>query len=675
MRIRRALLVALPLLLTAIVPLAVASNGYELTGLHEDEGGGWHADNRFVVSWDGNPSISASIVHYAVRGPNHEAVPGADEGSDPNRWAATTVSVPAAPGVYWFEAWNEQWNGKTGPPLSIPLHFDDARPPAISITAPEWVAAGTPIPLRLSHPAPPLSGIIGYAISIDQAAAGSPCARADRCKSAEVDLPGGITNDATTVAAPPEGVSYLHAVAVSGSGMSSPTATREVGVDGTPPQVRLEGAPTGWANGPVHLIAIAADPLSGMAVDGPGGPVTAIGVDGAPPLLTPGATSSTTVSGAGTHQVVYWARDAVGNTGDGSVLFAPAAKETIRIDETDPSVRFAAGDPSDPERIEALVADSQSGPDAGRGSIALRQVGSPARFEPLPTDVDHGRLVARWNSDDYPRGAYEFRATGFDAAGNSATNLAGGGAALVLENPVKRVARLAFGFGGAALVYQRCTRTDGSRRCHRAVIRSFARRPATRAVPCCHGAIVGGRLLDAGGAPLAGQAVDILETFPGGARHPTRITPATTDAKGYFRARLMPGPSRAVSAEFPGTRRLTRAGGRELRLRVRAGVQMRVSTARVRVGGAPVVFSGRILHPEARIPARGLPVELEFRLPGVPWTEFRTVQSDARGRFAYPYSFSDNDSAGVRFLFRAFVPATGGWPFAPATSRPLAVTG
>ena len=56
----------------------------------------------------------------------------------------------------------------------------------------------------------------------------------------------------------------------------------------------------------------------------------------------------------------------------------------------------------------------------------------------------------------------------------------------------------------------------------------------------------------------------------------------------------------------------------------------------------------------------------------MPWTEFRTVQSDAAGRFPYPYSFSDDDSAGVRFLFRAFVPATGGWPFAPATSRPLA---
>ena len=82
-----------------------------------------------------------------------------------------------------------------------------------------------------------------------------------------------------------------------------------------------------------------------------------------------------------------------------------------------------------------------------------------------------------------------------------------------------------------------------------------------------------------------------------------------------------------------------------------------------------------IAHPAARIPARGLPVQLEFRLPGLPWTQFRTVQSDAAGRFSYPYSFSDDDSGGVRFLFRAFVPATGDWPFVPATSRQVAVTG
>jgi hypothetical protein len=187
--------------------------------------------------------------------------------------------------------------------------------------------------------------------------------------------------------------------------------------------------------------------------------------------------------------------------------------------------------------------------------------------------------------------------------------------------------------------------------------------------------LVGGRLLDSGGEPLPGQSVDVVEAFARGARAATRTTAVTTDARGAFHVWLAPGPSRRVSAGFPGTHRLTRASGRDLRLRVRAGVRLRVSTGRVRVGGAPVVFRGRIVHPEARIPPTGLPVQLEFRLPGMAWSEFRTLQTDSAGRFAYPYSFSDDDSAGVRFLFRAFVPATGNWAFAPATSRPLAVTG
>ena len=381
------------------------------------------------------------------------------------------------------------------------------------------------------------------------------------------------------------------------------------------------------------------------------------------------------VAGEGSHQVVFWARDAVGNAGDGSLPFAHPETATVRIDETAPVVRFAAADPDDPERIEAIVGDALSGPSADRGEIALRPAGTTGRFEPLSTAVERGRLVARWSSDDFPHGAYEFRATGFDAAGNSATNRDGGGATFVLQNPVKREAKVAFGFGAAALVYPRCARADGHRRCRSATVRSFAKRPPNRTVPCCHGAVVGGRLLDAVGNPLAGQAVEVVETFAPGSRTRTRGTPLTTDADGYFHARLAPGPSRVVEARFAGTRHLTRAAGRSLRLRVRAAVRMKASTSRVLVGGAPVVFTGRIAHPDAPIPTRGLPVEFEFRLPGMPWTEFRTVQSDAAGRFSYPYSFNDDDSPGVRFLFRAFVPATGNWAFAPASSRPLAVTG
>jgi hypothetical protein len=677
-----ALTLLLVLLAAALPSPAGASDGVNLTGLRVYGGNVWHAENEFFVEWDPNPPTEfESVVKYAVRGPGGAFLAGFPEHTIENPLSVQQVRVPPVPGVYWFEAWDYRPQSITpnGPPVAVPLFFDDARPPAVSVSAPAWVAAGTPVPIHIAPPAAPLtvSGIQGYAVSIDAAASASPCARADRCAGGEIDVAVGIGDAVASLPAPPEGISYVHAVAVSGSGMDSASAaTLPIGVDGTPPQVRLDGAPAGWAAGPVSVTAIASDPLSGMTAAGPGGPETAIAIDGAPPLLAAGNTAKATVAGEGTHRVAYWGRDAVGNLGDGSLPFAHPTTTTVRIDETDPTVRFAARDPDDPERIEATVADPLSGPAADRGTIELRPAGSPGRFAPLPTEVQRGRLVARWSSDDYPRGAYEFRAVGYDAAGNSAASTQGSdGTPLVLHNPVKRVARLAFGFGAGRLVFQRCTHADGGRRCHRVVVHSFAKRPESRALSCCHGALVGGRLSGADGKPLAGQSVEVVETFARGARSRTRTTSVTTDAHGAFHTWLAPGPSRRVSAEFAGTRRLTRASGRRVRLRIRAGVQLRVSTPHVRVGGAPVVFSGRIVHPEARIPPTGLPVQLEFRLPGMAWSEFRTLQTDSAGRFSYPYSFSDDDSSGVRFLFRAFVPATGNWAFAPATSRPLAVTG
>ena len=670
------------LLAATLPPLAAASDGWNLTGVHVFGGDVWHAYNQFRVEWDQNPPTEfRSEVRYAVRGPGGRFLAGFPEQTAQVPYLAI-VSVPPTPGVYWFEVWDhkpDEVATPNGPAVFVPLYFDDARAPTPIASAPAWVAAGTPVPIHVSPPTAPLpvSGIQGYAVSIDAAAGASPCAQSDRCAPAEVDLPVGNAVGTISLPAPPEGVSYVHAVAVSGSGMDSATAaTLPIGVDGTPPQMRLEGAPAGWAAGPVSVTAVASDPLSGMVAAGPGGPQTAIAIDGAPPLLSAGNTAKATIAGEGVHRVAYWGRDAVGNAGDGSLSFARPTTSTVRIDETDPTVRFVAGDPDDPEQIEASVVDPLSGPAADRGAIELRPAGSPGRFVPLPTEVRRGRLVARWNSDDYPHGAYEFRAVGYDAAGNSTASAQGpDGAPLVLHNPVKRVARLAFGFGAGKLVFQRCAHADGGRRCHRVVVHSFAERPESRALSCCHGALVGGRLTGADGKPLAGQSVDVVETFARGSRSRTRTTTVTTDARGAFRSWLAPGPSRRVSATFPGTRHLTRASGRRLRLRIRAGVRLQVSTSRVRVGGAPVVFSGRVVHPEARIPPTGLPVELEFRLPGMAWSEFRTLQTDSAGRFSYPYSFSDDDSGGVRFLFRAFVPATGNWAFAPATSRPLAVTG
>lgn len=660
---------------------AGASDGLNLTGLRVVGGNVWHWENQFTVEWDPNPP-GTEPVHYTILDPQMKLIPGYPERSTSDS-VVGGIHVPAVPGVYYFDAWN--WKGPyavgtdaLGPRVDVPLYFDDARPAPVAVTAPTSIAAGEGITARVAPPPAPLpiSGIAGYAVTLDSQPDGSPCAGARHCPAGAVTVAGDGAGS-IRFAAPPEGISYVHAVAVSGSGMaSSAVATAPVVIDGSPPAVRLEGTPSGWSAVPVRVTAVAVDRLSGMDAAGPTGPVTALAVDGAPAHVVPGSSASALVSGDGIHQLDFYGRDAVGNSGDGSLPFARPGTATVRIDESGPTVRLAAPDPTDPERIEATVADALSGPDPDRGLIEFRRVGASSRFRSLPTESRRGRLVAHWPSDDFARGAYEFRATGYDAVGNATTSgLNAGGGQFVLQNPVKREARLAFGFGAGSLVFQRCTRADGSRTCHREVVRSFAKRPAARTLPCCHGAVVGGRLVDAAGEPLAGETVEVVESFETGAGNGGRRTQLTTDADGRFSTRLAPGPSRAVTAEFAGTPHLTRVGGRQLRLRVRAAVHLRVSTAHAVVGGPPVVFSGRIDHPETPIPAAGLPVQLEFRLPGMPWTEFRTVQSDALGRFRYPYSFSDNDSAGVRFLFRAEVPAAGGWPFAPATSRLLAVTG
>jgi hypothetical protein len=169
--------------------------------------------------------------------------------------------------------------------------------------------------------------------------------------------------------------------------------------------------------------------------------------------------------------------------------------------------------------------------------------------------------------------------------------------------------------------------------------------------------------------------VQVVETFADGAALQQRTTTVETDSKGVFLVGLASGPSRSVEASFAGDKLLTRATGRAVRLEVLAGVSLRASTATADIGGAPVVFSGRVARRGAAIPATGLAIQLQFRLPGSPWTEFRTVQTDAGGQFRYPYRFSDDDSRGIRFQFRASVPTEGGWPYEAGTSRPVAVTG
>ncbi len=646
------------------------------------DGSGWRALSQFVVTWTFAPNDvlwlgSPLLLAYEVEDEAGATVVPRAETTPGREWLSVSVPAPAGqqppPGAYRLKLWVHGTIG-AAEAETVVLPLDNLRPTTVRPLAPSgWLRAGSSATVAIEHPGwpRPASGIRGYAVELDHGSGTDPCAGGFTCRDEEVDLGGGEDDDSIVLGPLAEGTNVVRVAAVSGTGVpSAPAGAAALHVDGTPPAISLRGIPAGWANSAVVVAAEATDPLSGMAASGPAGPVTALAVDGGVATVVPGGRAGATVHGDGAHLLTAYARDAVGNAGAAD---PGAARGTVWIDETPPRVSFQRGrDPAAPERIVALVADAFSGPSARRGWIGIRPAGASLPFQPLPTSVEPGRLVAAWDSDAYPRGSYEFRASGYDVAGNLTET---GPAALVLANPVKRPTSLAFGFGGRSYVAHRCTRSASGLRCHRHLIASFARRPPARTVAYRRGVPVAGQLSDASGAPLADLPVTITETFAAGSDPARRTTTATSGADGVFLAHLDPGPGRRIDVSFAGTPTLTAAGAPALQLDVRAALALRASSASATVGGAPVVFRGHLGRRGAAVPRGGLPVALEFRLAGLPWTEFRTVQTGARGAFRFPYAFSDNDSRGVRFQFRAHVATQPGWPYAAAYSRPIAVTG
>jgi hypothetical protein len=644
----------------------------------------WHAQRSFALRWS-NPPGNIAAVHYRVLDPAGKvAVAEATLG-----WAATAVqhlSVPPTPGAYTAEVWLEDDGGAKGAPVMAKLRFDDSPPGSVEpAPPPAWLSrTAFPVTLHLGRSAgpAPLSGIRGYAASIDGLLGGGTCLATGTCGGSEIELRRGGAEDSLTLAELPEGRSYLHAVAVSGSGTRSALPSSAIlRVDRTDPVTRLAGNASGWSSRPLTLTATAVDAGSGMVSNGAGEPFTAIRIDGGAPLSANGNEVSATVIASGIHSVAYYARDAAGNADDGGSSnghpdHAPAVA-LVKIDREPPEVAFAGGqDPLDPERIEARASDSLSGLDPARGTIGVRPAGSGERFAELPTERSASLLRARWNSEAYPPGEYEFRAIAYDNAGNFASTQSKiDGSSMRLPNPLKVATTLLSGFGGSVLDWHRCTRRGQGRRCHEESIQAFERRPSERTVPYGRGVPFSGRLVAGRHTPLAAMPVQVIERFDPGAVPQERVSTVRTDADGAFSLRLSPGPSRDLVAVAAPTANLRAASGRPLRLAVRGGVRMRVSSTVATVGGRPVVFRGGVATGGTATPADGKAVQLQFRLPGLPWSEFRTVRTDPHGHFHYAYRFADDDSRGVRFQFRAFAPAQTGWPYEPAGSAPVEVLG
>ena len=613
-------------------------------------GDGWHRINDFDVSWDlpGQEEWEAPIDggYYEVVSRSGAEVLGPEFlAPERNQSHVDQIQLPTQ-GEYRIRVWlrDKAGNSSQANATSTWLRFDDVPPGPPSLDpATGWISRdelAAPYVARWQAPSSiPVSGVSGYAVVVDRSATTNPCdaqGEPEYCDGAEItNGPGEL---ARAVSGLPEGSSWVHVAAVSGSGVrSSSVAHSELRVDLTDPETRIEGVPSGWTRNPVTVVASASDALSGMQPQpgDDGAPATSIQVDGTARVANPGNEASVTISADGDHLVRAWARDLAGNSASTHPVLARA-----RVDATAPRLAFAnSQDPSDPELIRAPVSDPLSG--VAGGEIAYRRQGA-TQWTPLATELRQGELRARLPSDQLADGTYELRATALDAAGNEAeTTSREDGAPMTLEVPLKIATTLRAGLGPGArrltIGYDRASR-------------------------------VAGRLVDPAGAPVAGQELTVSERFASGALDLEREHTITTGEDGTFRLGLLPGPNRRVTVSFDGTRRYSASASHDLRLLVHGSARFAATERRIRAGHR-FAFYGRVRHLGARLPDGGKLVELQVRRPEGWDTVRQAFRTRATGRWRFPFRFGDYYYRPTRFRFRLKVVREAGWPYRPVKTR------
>ena len=86
--------------------------------------------------------------------------------------------------------------------------------------------------------------------------------------------------------------------------------------------------------------------------------------------------------------------------------------------------------------------------------------------------------------------------------------------------------------------------------------------------------------------------------------------------------------------------------------------------------GTPIVFTGKVRHRGARIPAGGKLVEVQYRLKtGRQRTLKEPFRTEPDGSYRLVYRFSKALTADALFRFRLKLRNEGNWPFKGAVSK------
>lgn len=178
-----------------------------------------------------------------------------------------------------------------------------------------------------------------------------------------------------------------------------------------------------------------------------------------------------------------------------------------------------------------------------------------------------------------------------------------------------------------------------------------------------------GRLTSPGGGAISGASIVLSAHESAAGASTTQLGAAETNSQGRFAFHLRKqSPSEQIDVSYSSTVGGEAVVSKLLRLRVRAGIQLRVAPASVSVNGT-IRLQGRVLG--AKIPPGGKQVVLEARSKGSRWLQFLVLRTDGSGRFAGSHRF--RLPGPVRYWFRAVCPEEADFPFQAGTSDAVTV--
>lgn len=293
------------------------------------------------------------------------------------------------------------------------------------------------------------------------------------------------------------------------------------------------------------------------------------------------------------------------------------------------------------------------------GQIELSAAGSNT-WQGLSTKLEGNRLVARIDDAALPAGPYLLRSQAVDLAGNVGV----AAAAQPITLPLRIQSAMQAGVVKTRIVREKVKGKKGRRGSRRRTVTEL--RPEAR-VGWGEHATIAGRLVNRDGQPLPGQEVRVLGPGVDGEE---LLAVLRTDAQGGFRYEAAGSASRTLRLVHPGTA-LTLPAQDEVRLLVPGATTLQARPRRI-LNGQTVRFRGQVRS--VPIPAAGKIVELQvYQGKKEGWTTFRTIRTDAAGRWRQPYTFSHTTCLD-RWRIRAKVPKEVGYPFEDGASRPVRIT-